>query len=67
MLIFLGSSSPLIAIRTNKTYSTDGLFRAQYTFLVAGGEWADDDDDDDGDCDKVQINIYIYINKNLLP
>ena len=55
MLTFLWSSSPLIAniwtIRTNKTYSTDGLFRAQYTFLVAGGEWADDDDDDDGDGD----------------
>ena len=32
-------------IWTNQTYSTDGLFRAQYTFLVAGGEWADDDDD----------------------
>ena len=30
---------------TKKTFSTDGLFRAQYTFLVAGGEWADDDDD----------------------
>ena len=41
MLTFLWSSSPLIAniwtIRTNKTYSRDGLFRAQYTFLVAGG------------------------------
>ena len=24
-------------IWTNQTYSTDGLFRAQYTFLVAGG------------------------------
>ena len=51
MLTFLWSSSPLIAniwtIRTNKTCATDGLFRAQYTFLVAGGEWADDDDDDD--------------------
>ena len=24
---------------TKKTFSTDGLFRAQYTFLVAGGEY----------------------------
>ena len=38
-------------IWTNQTYSTDGLFRAQYTFLVAGGEWTDDDYDDDGNYD----------------
>ena len=36
-------------IWTNKTYSTDRLFRAQYTFFVAGGAQPTRRADDDGD------------------